>query len=127
VVPVDELGIPTYDELVLVANAKRVSDDPEPIRLFIEALEHGTRDAAADPAAATRTILDAGDGLDPELTRAEIERTLPLLVPEKESQPYGYMDAAEWERFSGFLADRGLIATRFGADELLTNELLPQD
>ncbi len=35
------------------------------------------------------------------------------------------MDAAEWERFAGFFADRGLIGTRPGAAELFTNELLP--
>ena len=29
VVPVDELGIPTYDELVLVASEDRVAEDPE--------------------------------------------------------------------------------------------------
>ena len=54
VVPVDELGIPTYDELVLVANTDRVADDPEAIRLFIAALERGTRAAADDPAARDR-------------------------------------------------------------------------
>ena len=73
VVPVDELGIPTYDELVLVADSDRVAEDPEAIRLFIAALERGTRAAVRDPAAATDAILAAGDGLDPELTRAEID------------------------------------------------------
>ncbi len=124
IVPVDELGIPTYDELVLVANSDRVADDPEQVRLFIAALERGTYDALADPAAATKVVLDAGDGLDPKLTRAEIDRTLPLLVPEKPSQPFGYMSPAEWERFAGFFADLGLVGTRFGADELLTDDLL---
>ncbi len=32
VVPVDRIGIPTYDELVLVASSDRIADDPEPIR-----------------------------------------------------------------------------------------------
>ena len=54
VVPVDELGIPTYDELVLVANSDRVADDPEPMRLFIAALERGTIDAVDDPACRDR-------------------------------------------------------------------------
>ncbi len=125
VVPVDRLGIPTYDELVLVANSERVAEDPESIRLFIAALERGTRAAVEDPQAATAAVLEAGDGLDPKLTGAEIERTLPLLLPEKDSQPFGYMDADEWERFTGLFADRGLIATRFEAADLLTNELLP--
>jgi putative hydroxymethylpyrimidine transport system substrate-binding protein len=125
VVPVDELGIPTYDELVLVADRDRVEDDPEAIRLFIAALEHGTRAAINDPVGATEAILDAGDGLEPKLTRAEIDKTLPLLLPEKKSQPYGYMSPREWEAFAGFFADNGLISTRPTADEMLTNALLP--
>ncbi len=125
VVPVDELGIPTYDELVLVASEDRVAEDPEALRLFIAALERGTDAAVDDPAGATEAILAAGDGLEPKLTRAEIDRTLPLLLPEKESQRYGYMDAREWEAFAGFFADQGLISTRPTAGEMFTDELLP--
>jgi len=125
VVPVDRLGIPTYDELVLVADANRVADDPEAIRLFIAALERGTREAARDPAEATQAILNAGDGLDPKLTRAEVDRTLPLLGGDEPGKPCGYMNPREWEAFAGFFADHGLISSRPGASELLTNELLP--
>ncbi|MCQ7029806.1 ABC transporter substrate-binding protein, partial [Escherichia coli] len=78
----DELNIPTYDELVLVARSEQVEEDPEAIRLFIAALERGTQDALDDPEAATDAILAAGDGLDPKLTAAEIDATLPLLLPE---------------------------------------------
>ena len=112
VVPVDELGIPTYDELVLVANTDRVDDDPEAIRLFIAALERGTRAAADDPDGATEAILAAGDGLEPKLTRAEIDATLPLLLPGPGAEAFGYMDAREWVEFAGFFADRGLISSR---------------
>lgn len=125
VTPVDALGIPTYDELVLVANSDRLADDSKPIRLFIAALERGTRAAVRDPAAAAAAVLDAGDGLDPTLTRAEIDRTLPLLLPSEHGHPYGYMDPRQWRRFIGFFADRGLIGSRPGPDELLTNGLLP--
>jgi putative hydroxymethylpyrimidine transport system substrate-binding protein len=124
VVPVDELGVPTYDELVLVANSDRVEDDPEAIRLFIAALERGTGAAADDPAGATAAILDAGQGLEPRLTRAEVNETLPLLLPEK-GDPFAYMDPAEWQRFAGFMADEGLTEHRLTPDEVLTNELLP--
>jgi putative hydroxymethylpyrimidine transport system substrate-binding protein len=126
VVPVDRLGIPTYDELVLVANSDTVGHDPEALRLFIAALERGTRDAVADPAGATRAVLEAGDGLDPDLTRAEIERTLPLLAERDGQRPYGYMNPREWEEFIGLFADRGLIGTRFAPGDVLTNELLPR-
>lgn len=124
VVPVDELGIPAYDELVLVANADRLTDDPEPISLFLAALERGTRDAAEDPRAATEAVLKAGEGLEPKLTEAEVKETLPLLLPER-GERFGRMDPREWEEFTAFLADEGLIGTRPAPEEALTNELLP--
>jgi putative hydroxymethylpyrimidine transport system substrate-binding protein len=124
VVPVDQLGVPTYDELVLIAQRSRVEDDPGAIRLFISALANGTRDAIANPEAATQSILRAGQGLDPKLTRAEIDATLPLLAPEP-GQPFGQMDAEEWDLFASWMADRGLISEVPEADEVLTNELLP--
>lgn len=124
VVPADELGIPTYDELVLVASSDQVAEDPEPIRLFIAALERGTQDALDDPDAATAAILKAGDGLDEKLTQAEIEATLPLLKP-RTKDPFGYMDEAEWDEFAGFLADEGFIKALPEPGDGFTNELLP--
>ena len=124
VVPADKLGIPTYDELVLVASSEQISEDPEPIRLFIAALERGTQEAVSDPKAATDAVLAAGDGLDPKLTAAEIEATLPLLAP-KRNKPFGHMDEAEWSEFAGFLADEGFIKARPEPGDGFTNELLP--
>ncbi len=125
VVPVDELGIPTYDELVLVANSDTVEEDPEAIRLFLAALERGTLDAAENPDAATDAVLEAGEGLEPKLTAAEVEETLPLLIPKGEDERFGYMDPREWKRFIVFMANEGLIARRPGTEEALTNGLLP--
>jgi putative hydroxymethylpyrimidine transport system substrate-binding protein len=122
--PVDRLGIPTYDELVLVADGERVAEDPKSIELFIAALEHGTEDARRDPEAAARALIDANPDLDPRLTRAQVEATLPALAGEQ-GRPYGYMRASEWDAFAGFFADQGLVGTRFTAGDLLTNELLP--
>ena len=124
VVPVDQLGVPTYDELVLVAQRSRVEDDPEAIRLFLSALANGTRDAIANPQAATQSVLNAGKGLDPELTRAEVDATLPLLAPAP-GRSFGQMDGAKWELFASWMADRGLISDVPEVDEVLTNELLP--
>jgi putative hydroxymethylpyrimidine transport system substrate-binding protein len=124
VTPVDELGIPTYDELVLVANSDRLEEDSESIRLFVAALEQGTQDAVDDPEAAADAVLAAGEGLDPKLTRAEIDATLPLLLP-KSKRPYGYMNEREWQEFAEFLATEGVIQALPEIGDVLTNELLP--
>ncbi len=125
VVPVDELGVPTYDELVLVADADRVADDPEPIREFLAALERGTYAAARDPQAATDAVVEAGDGLDPDLTSAEVDATLPRLVPPGD-MPYGWMDPRRWQRFADYLYEAGQVEERPDANDLLTNDLLPE-
>ena len=125
VVPVDRLGVPTYDELVLVADGERLASDPEPIREFIAALERGTYAAARDPQAATDAIVAAGNGLDPDLTRAEVDKTLPRLLPPGD-MPYGWMDRKRWQRFADYLYDAGQLDSRPHASELSTNDLLPK-
>jgi putative hydroxymethylpyrimidine transport system substrate-binding protein len=125
VIPVDKLGIPTYDELVLVANSDRLDDETQNVRLFIAALERGTKAAVADPAAATKAVLDAGKALSPKFTAAEVRRTLPLLLPSTGKQPYGYMDPKQWQRFAQFFADHGLIKALPSTGDVLTNDLLP--
>jgi putative hydroxymethylpyrimidine transport system substrate-binding protein len=125
VIPVNQIGIPNYDELVLVASDQMVQDDPEDIRLFIAALARGTDAAAADPETATQTIVDAGTGRDPQLTRDETEATLPLLVPNRKG-PYGLMSPGEWVQFGGFMYDQGLLGQRPVIAKTLTNDLLPR-
>ncbi len=108
VIPVDRLGIPTYNELVVVANSDRLEDQGREVELFLAALLRGTKAAAADPASATKAILDAGKGLDPRVTAAQVRKTLPLLV-HRGKRPYGYMDPGQWTRFAHFFADHGVI------------------
>ena len=125
VTPVDKLGVPTYDELVLVANEKQLEEDPEAIRLFIAALERGTTAAAKNPEATAKALEEANPDLDPKLTRAELAATLPLLNPARGKRPYGYMDPALWSEFSGWMRDNELIEGLPASSELLSNSYLP--
>jgi len=126
ITPVDKLGVPTYDELVLVANRKRLQEEPEAVRLFIAALARGTVAASEHPEEATQAVLAANDALEPKLTKAEVEATLPLLHPSvPPGQPYGFMNPQEWEAFGGWMRDNELIESLPTASELLSNDYLP--
>jgi putative hydroxymethylpyrimidine transport system substrate-binding protein len=118
VTPVDRLGVPTYDELVVVANRKKLEEDPERIRLFLAALARGTAAAMKSPEATTRALLAANSDLDPKLTRAEVAATLPLLSKR------GEMDTAEWKAFIAWMQRNGLISGRPSTGEVLSNEYL---
>ncbi len=119
VTPVDQLGVPSYDELVLVAQRERLEEDPEPIRLFLAALARGTAAAATNRNATANALLEANPDLNPRLTAAEVVATLPLLSKR------GVMDTAEWEAFIAWMQENGLISGRPRPAEVLTNEYLP--
>jgi putative hydroxymethylpyrimidine transport system substrate-binding protein len=124
IVPVDQLGVPTYDELVLVARKSTVDDHPEAIRAFIAALARGTDYARAHPQEAANAVLSAGMGLDPMQTRAEVAATLPLLAP-RQGRPYGYMDPRAWGAYAQWTAGHDLISSAPAPSAVLTNALLP--
>jgi putative hydroxymethylpyrimidine transport system substrate-binding protein len=125
VTPVDKLGVPTYDELVLVARDKQLEEDPQAIRLFIAALARGTAAAAANPKAAAKALLEANPDLDPKLTKAELAVTLPLLAPPGDGHPYGYMAPEQWQEFSGWMRENELIGALPATSDLLSNDYLP--
>jgi putative hydroxymethylpyrimidine transport system substrate-binding protein len=125
VTPVDQLGVPTYDELVLVAQGERLADDPEAIRLFIGALARGTAAAVENPKLATQAVLGANSSLDPKTISAEVAATLPLLEPSQKGHPFGYMDPRSWQDFVGWMRDNGLIESLPATSDLLTNDYLP--
>jgi putative hydroxymethylpyrimidine transport system substrate-binding protein len=125
VTPVDQLGVPTYDELVLVAQRQRLEQDPEPIRLFLAALARGTAAAAKSPEATTQALLEANPDLDPKLTRAEVAATLPLLDPPRHGRAYGYMAPGRWTEFAGWMRDNDLVSAPIPPAEVLNNSYLP--
>jgi putative hydroxymethylpyrimidine transport system substrate-binding protein len=119
VTPVDKLGVPSYDELVLVAKGERLEEDPESIRLFLAALARGTAAAVESPDATANALLEANSDLDPKLTRAEVGATLPLLSRS------GFMDPGEWSRFIAWMRENDLISTQPPASAVLSNAYLP--
>jgi putative hydroxymethylpyrimidine transport system substrate-binding protein len=124
VTPVDQLGVPTYDELVFVARRSTLEEDGQKIRLFIQALKRGTEAAVKSPKAASEAILAANSELEPKLVEAEVAATLPLLGARTAGKPYGYMDPKEWEAFAAWMRDEELISALPTAAELLTNSYL---
>jgi putative hydroxymethylpyrimidine transport system substrate-binding protein len=119
VTPVDQLGVPTYDELVLVANGSRLEEDPQAIRLFLAALSRGTKAAIEEPAAAAAALEEANPSLEPKLVEAELEATLPVLSRD------GRMNPAQWTKFIDWMRDNGLISSLPTASETLSNAYLP--
>jgi putative hydroxymethylpyrimidine transport system substrate-binding protein len=124
IIRIDEAGVPTYNELVLVANEDALERDGGKIRAFIGAISRGTRDLRRDPDNAIDGLLDANPDLDPELQRASVKVTLPLFFP-PEGKPYGWQDPAQWDEFSAWMKDNQLLENPPDPTGSYNNGLLP--
>jgi putative hydroxymethylpyrimidine transport system substrate-binding protein len=124
IIRMDEAGVPSYDELVLVANADALERDGGKLRAFIGALSRGTRDLREDPDEAIEGLLEANPDLDPELQRAVVKVTLPLFFP-PQGKPYGWQDPDQWDSFSAWMADSDLLQQPPDPPSAYDNTLLP--
>jgi putative hydroxymethylpyrimidine transport system substrate-binding protein len=124
IIRVDDAGVPTYDELVIVANEDALERDGQRIRAFIGALARGTEDLRDDPERAIDGLLEANPDLDAELQRAVVKVTLPLFLPAR-GKPFGHLDEKEWQEFAAWMSENRLITETPDATGAFTNDLLP--
>jgi putative hydroxymethylpyrimidine transport system substrate-binding protein len=115
VVPVDRLGVPTYDELVLVARRQTLSDHPDVARRLVQALALGYE--------ATQSLVQSASGLDPALTAKSVRVSLPYFFPAS-GHPWGFMDPGKWRAFGDWMKKNGLVTHAPDADNAVTNEFL---
>jgi putative hydroxymethylpyrimidine transport system substrate-binding protein len=131
VIPINEAGVPNYDELVLVVRSEEAHRDGVDLRAFMQALTQGEREVRANPAAAAKLIVAANPSAEEKLQVESIERTLPAAQPAGSSsahpRPYGYQDPTQWAAFGQWMYSRGLLKSNPNATGLppFTNEFLP--
>ena len=127
VIPVNQTGVPNYDELVLVVREEEAHRDGQDLRAFLHALTRGERYVREDPAAAAKLVQAANPSLEPKLQLESIERTLPAAVPARAGRPYGYQDPSQWQAFGQWMYTQGLLKSNPDATGLppFTNEFLP--
>ena len=124
IIRVDQAGVPTYDELVLVASQDALKRDREKIRAFIGALARGTKALSRNPREGVRGLLEANPDLDPRLQRAVVKVTLPLFLPKK-GKPFGFQDPRRWQEFAAWMRENKIVRKIPDASGAFTNEFLP--
>jgi putative hydroxymethylpyrimidine transport system substrate-binding protein len=124
IIRIEKAGVPTYNELVLVANEDALKSDAAKIRAFIGAISRGTRDLRRDPDTAIDGLLEANPDLDPKLQRASVEVTLPLFFP-PEGKPFGWQDPGQWDEFSAWMKENQLLENAPDPAASFENDLLP--
>ena len=121
----DELGVPTYDELVFVVRRRDLDEEfGAKVRRFIQATARGHETLRRDPQVGLDGLLEADPGLDRATQRAMIDATLPVFFPDGDSEPWGFQDVDEWQAYADWMFDSGLVEREIDAEEVVTNEFL---
>ncbi|HEX4363735.1 MAG TPA: ABC transporter substrate-binding protein [Solirubrobacteraceae bacterium] len=121
----DQIGVPTYDELVIVARESEVHTRGAMLRRFMRALARGQERLRTNVDAGVAALVKANPDLDVALQRAQVRATLPAFFPASKSEPFGFQVPGEWQRYAAWMARNKLISNANIAQRAYTNEFLP--
>jgi putative hydroxymethylpyrimidine transport system substrate-binding protein len=124
VIRMDQVGVPTYDELVLVVRQSTLASHPDVIRRLVQALARGYESVRSDPAAGVANLVRANPGLDPKFQTAAVTATLPAFFPSDPSKPWGWQDPVQWNAYGQWMLSNHLISNPIAAADASTNEEL---
>ncbi len=124
VLRVNQWGVPTYDELVMVTSEQLIKSDPALVRSFVAAQVAGEQYAQKNPAGAVKDLLAANKDLDPAL----VSKSVRLLQPAWDAQgpTIGYMDPAQWTKYEQWMVAQGQLKAPVSVAQAMTNQFLPK-
>ena len=108
---VEEQGVPTYDELIFVANSQVL--DKAKTQRFLHAVERGAQYMVNHPDEAWELFSGTAPDLKDELNAAAWKETLPRF-----SQSPAALDQGRYARFETFLHEAGLVDNVLPVSEL---------
>jgi putative hydroxymethylpyrimidine transport system substrate-binding protein len=126
IIRVDQAGVPTYDELIVVAreDTLRTREGAAKVRRFMHALAAGYTAVKSDVNAGIDPLLAANKDLDRGLQTASVKATLPAFFPPS-GKPYGWQNFNEWARYAKWMFDNNLLKRPPAVGRAVTNDYLP--
>ena len=124
VIHMEQVGVPTYNELVVVVRKDTIVNHPDVVRRFVQALARGYEAVRRNPPAAVANLVKASSGLDPKLQLASVRATLPAFFPSNPSDPWGWQDPKQWTAYGQWMLENHLISNPNAVLDASTNELL---
>lgn len=124
VTKVEDLGVPTYNELVLTATEETVAKRGPLVRRFVQAIGYGAKAVQEDPNTGIDPIMAASKGLDRGLQEASLKATLPVMFPADDAHPFGWFDVIKWAEYGRWMQANNLITNGRVTARAVTNEYL---
>ena len=126
VFPASALGVPSYAELVLVANRNRLASDKayaNAVRRFVKSLVAGTNGAMKDPSGTTQ-IMEQVSQYKVDFLKVSVPYTVTLLKPPA-GMKTGCINVANWQSFGNWMKQNKLIHITPNASLIATDKYMP--
>ncbi len=117
---VQDLGVPSYDEVMVITRADRAAREPGVIRKFMSALTRAVRAVKRNPGLAAK-LVESGPHefqISKKEINAQVRATLPLL------SPTGHVDLDQARRLTSWMHEEGMIQRQPPVSELFTDKYL---
>jgi putative hydroxymethylpyrimidine transport system substrate-binding protein len=124
VLRMNQVGVPNYDELVLVVRQSMLINHPDEIRRLVQAIARGYESVRSDPASGVANLVRVNPGLDPGFQTAAVRATLPAIFPSNSSNPWGWQDQVQWNSYGQWMLSNHLISNPSAVADASTNEEL---
>lgn len=121
---VDDWGVPSYYELILVANEDDLTAQRERIEGFLRATRRGYLDALADPEAALAALQAASPEVDLEVETEGLQLLIPAWTDA--NGQFGTQTAQQWQNYAAWMADNGLIPADLDVAGAWAGDMAPQ-
>ena len=126
VISMEALGVPTYDELLIVANSERLADDPafaDAVGRFIAGLKQGVEGAIADEEGSV-TLMTENTDYSAEEIEGMVPDTLALLTP-PDGRTITCFDLDNWQALGDWMVEKGLLKEPIDVATVATNDYNP--
>ena len=124
VIRMNQVGVPDYDELVLVVRANEINEQIDLVRRLVQAMARGYESVRRNPQAAVHNLVKANTSLDQKIQQASVNATLPAFFPSNPANPWGWMDPTQWDNYGTWMLNQHLISRVNAVTDASTNELL---
>jgi putative hydroxymethylpyrimidine transport system substrate-binding protein len=124
IISLDQVGIPHFDELVIVANKDRLQSDPayaDAVRRFIAGMVKGYEGATADPQGALAEQKEDTKDYSDKFLAESVPETIGLLKP-PDSTPYSCINLDQWSTYGKWMLDNGLLKQPIDVSQVATND-----
>ncbi len=119
----EEYGVPDFYELVLVANERKIAENPDLVQRFVRATMRGYQDAIADPQGAVQLLGEVRPEVDLSIERPGVDLLAPLWKPD-DGQSFGWQEEGRWVEFADWMRQGGLLTSQIDAASAFDNRFV---